>query len=286
MTTDLRNPFIGRIGRIGPKRALVAAGVVAAVAVPSGAVLASTADKPAETVDATAATLAGTAASTLSTAEQQGLEYMRQEEKLAGDVYATLHDAWGLQVFANIARAEQTHQRQVAATMALYGVDDPVDGLAAGEFVDPDLQALHDELVTRGMTTVEEALRAAALIEELDIADLRSRASETPDIDALYARLEQGSQNHLRAFVRNLERIGVDYEPEVLALDDYEAILADESTANRRGPGHGQGQGTGEGRGQGQGHRQGPGRGQVVDPGRQGGAGLQDGSGPALVHTS
>ena len=270
--TDLRTLLTGRITA---KRALVAAGVVAAAALPGGVALATADGSSVPSVDTSVTTAAGTTAGPLSASDQQGLEYMRQEEKLAGDVYAALYDTWGLQVFANIADAEQTHQTEVAAVMALYGVDDPVDGMGAGEFVDPDLQALHDDLVARGTVSVQEALRVGALIEELDIADLRARASEVGDIDALYGRLEQGSQNHLRAFVRNLDQLGVDYVPEVLEADDFEAIIA-----GRSGQGSSQGEGLGRHRLEGRGHGQGSGRGQAH------GFGVRDGSGPQSATSS
>ena len=48
------------------------------------------------------------------------------------------------------------------------GLDDPAAGAAPGEFRDPDLQVLYDRLVTRGLSTMEEALRVGVLNEETD----------------------------------------------------------------------------------------------------------------------
>jgi len=45
----------------------------------------------------------------ISEAEADGLAFMREEEKLARDVYLTLYDQWGLRSFSNIAASEQTH---------------------------------------------------------------------------------------------------------------------------------------------------------------------------------
>ncbi|MCB0135932.1 MAG: DUF2202 domain-containing protein, partial [Caldilineaceae bacterium] len=44
---------------------------------------------------------------TLSEEESAALLFMREEEKLAHDVYVTLYDQWGLRVFSNIAASEQ-----------------------------------------------------------------------------------------------------------------------------------------------------------------------------------
>ena len=41
----------------------------------------------------------------LTREEIAGLQFMREEEKLAGDVYLNLFDAWVLTVFENIARS-------------------------------------------------------------------------------------------------------------------------------------------------------------------------------------
>ena len=58
----------------------------------------------------------------LTADEILGLQFMLEEEKLARDVYLTLGEAWGLNVFQNISRAEQTHMDAVASLLQRYGV--------------------------------------------------------------------------------------------------------------------------------------------------------------------
>jgi hypothetical protein len=41
------------------------------------------------------------------------LQFLREEEKLARDVYLTLYDAWQLAPHQNIAESEQTHTDRV-----------------------------------------------------------------------------------------------------------------------------------------------------------------------------
>lgn len=186
----------------------------------------STAEEP-ESTDATVATDVGAPTpDRLDGEEEAGLLWMREEEQLAHDVYAVLGATWGMRIFENIAASEQTH---IAATVELldrFGLDDPAADNAPGTFSDPRLQELYDELVDRGESTREDALAVRATIEELDIADLRLRAAATdePAIAEVYARLERASRNHLRAFVGQLELLGVRYEPTV--LDDFEEIVS------------------------------------------------------------
>ncbi|MEA1911685.1 MAG: DUF2202 domain-containing protein, partial [Spirochaetota bacterium] len=53
--------------------------------------------------------LKSVAITSISETEAEGILLMREEEKLARDVYLTLYDKWGLRTFTNIAGAESTH---------------------------------------------------------------------------------------------------------------------------------------------------------------------------------
>lgn len=164
----------------------------------------------------------------LSAGEKASLAFMREEEKLAHDVYALLYDTWGTNIFTNIAASEQTHTEAVLFLLNRYDLDDSADGFAAGDFQNVALQDLYDELTTRGALSEVEALRVGALIEEVDILDLQNDLNQTidnQDITLVYENLMKGSRNHLRAFVRTLERRGVVYTPEALTLEYYEAII-------------------------------------------------------------
>ena len=62
----------------------------------------------------------------ISQEEQDSLIHMREEEKLAQDVYLTLYDTWGKNIFQNIAQSEATHTDAVANLLKQFGIDDPV----------------------------------------------------------------------------------------------------------------------------------------------------------------
>ena len=64
--------------------------------------------------------------SELSEEEITGLIQMREEEKLARDVYKTLGAKWGLKILTNIAESEQTHTDAVKALLDRYDLEDPV----------------------------------------------------------------------------------------------------------------------------------------------------------------
>lgn len=193
------------------------------------------------------------APSELSQAEADALLFMREEEKLARDVYAVLYQAWGLPVFENIQASEQMHMDSLKTLLDVYGLADPASA-QAGVFTNPDLQALYDQLTAQGSLSIAEALKAGGAIEEIDILDLRQRLAETDNADIIqvYNNLLAGSENHLRAFVNNYERqTGEVYQPQYLSLEDYQTIVSVASgngQANRGGNGRRNGGGGGGGR--------------------------------------
>jgi hypothetical protein len=171
------------------------------------------------------------AAPALTADEAAALRFMREEEKLAHDVYTVLHDAWGLQVFANIALSETEHTEAVLGLLLKYGLDDPAAARPVGSFEDPALQALYDRLVAAGRVNAVEGLKVGALIEETDIRDINEKKSFTDNTDILrvYDNLLCGSENHLRAFNEQLLARGVQYVPEVISQAEWDAV----ATASR-----------------------------------------------------
>ncbi len=170
----------------------------------------------------------GGASPSLSDAEIADLQYMREEEKLARDVYLTLGAEWSLQIFSNIASSEQTHTDAVAGTMERLDVEDPVVDDSIGVFVDPQLAVIYDEMVSEGMTSAVAALHVGATIEEIDMVDIQAALGRTdePALVTLYESLLCGSRNHLRAFASELESSGHPYEAQYLDPAELEAILS------------------------------------------------------------
>lgn len=175
------------------------------------------------------ATSASTAAAEvqLTDDEASGILYVREEEKLARDVYLTLYDVWGAPVFERIAQSEVQHMAAMLTLIERYGLNDPVADNPVGMFEDVSLQALYDDLVARGSESLEAALLVGGFIEELDVVDLEDRmdATDRADIDRVYANLLRGSRNHLRAFVQTYEaQSGAVYPAQVLDAVEIDSI--------------------------------------------------------------
>jgi len=192
------------------------------------------------------ASLASIPVGELTNTEISGLVWMREEEKLARDVYLTLYDLWGQPVFQNIANSEATHTEAVLTLLKRYDIPDPVGNNAVGVFTNAELQALYNALVKQGAESLAAALKVGAAVEEIDIIDLDERSAETEKADILtvYANLTRGSRNHLRSFVRTLERLsGEVYTPQYLSHEKYEVIVTGEierggqSSSSDRNPG-------------------------------------------------
>jgi hypothetical protein len=180
----------------------------------------------------------------LSEEETEGIKLMREEEKLAGDLYAKLYELHSLRIFYNISSSEQTHFEAVGTLIDYFGIDDPASS-ESGEYNNPELQALYDSLYTAGSESLVLGLQVGAAVEEIDILDLEELIEQTnnEDIILVFENLLRGSRNHLRAFNRQLERNGVDYSPRYLEKDAFEAIV--NSEMERGGSGDCVGNGTG-----------------------------------------
>ncbi|QPE04838.1 DUF2202 domain-containing protein [Microbacterium schleiferi] len=147
------------------------------------------------------------------------LTYMREEERLARDLYAAIADYYGgARPFSMITRSEERHFDAVGRLLETYDIADPSAGLAAGTYADDDLQALYDDLLSKAQTSLAAAYEVGITIEETDIADLDAAlAADYPsDVDRVLENLKDGSQRHLAAYTAAAEgtiRSGDGHEP-------------------------------------------------------------------------
>ena len=165
--------------------------------------------------------------SDLSTTEASALVFMREEEKLARDVYQLLYTQWGQKVFSNIAASEQRHMDAVALLLTRYNLPDPAAATGTGVFQDPHVQELFNALMAQGQTSLIAALTVGATIEDLDIQDLQTRiaATDNADIALVFNELMKGSRNHMRAFISQLTKQGVTYTPQYITQAEFDAII-------------------------------------------------------------
>lgn len=141
----------------------------------------------------------------LTATDVQNILFMKQEEKLARDVYQALYEKWGHTTFANIVVSEQRHMNAVDGLITRYKLTDETP-TEYGKFTYPELQALYDALVARGNESMEEALAVGVEIENTDIADLQAAIAVTTEkpIKTVFSNLLSGSYNHLAAFTTAL----------------------------------------------------------------------------------
>ena len=163
----------------------------------------------------------------LTQEEIDDLMFMREEEKLARDVYLTQYVNWGTFIFYNISLSEQSHTDAVRNLIEKYWLEDPaIDEI--GLFANTELQLLYDQLTTRAEDSELEALMVGANIEELDIEDLVNARDRTDrsDIRRVYGNLLNGSTNHLIAYVAVIENMtGELYVAQYLPQEVVDEIL-------------------------------------------------------------
>ena len=164
----------------------------------------------------------------LDATETSHLTFMREEEKLARDVYLTLADLYPKQrVFDRIAtRSEQTHTDTMRDKLDEFNVTDPnpdTNNLPSslGVFTGDEWGWYFDEkfALLTSMAEVSEldALYVGAFIEELDMHDIAvcpqvmiDRGFSSPcgltytdegSLQTAYTSLISGSESHLRTYV-------------------------------------------------------------------------------------
>jgi hypothetical protein len=182
----------------------------------------------------------------LGSEAQAALRFQIDEERMARELYTAFGEKWGLQPFKMIPQSEARHEALLRQLAVRAGVIAPV--ATAGLFETEEVQLRFNALLALGLESADSALRAAAFVEEQDIADLDTLIAATDSTalkDAVTA-LRSASANHLRAFVGTLKARGVTYEPKLLKAEEFTALV--NSTTRGMGMGAGRGQGFGYGR--------------------------------------
>lgn len=146
---------------------------------------------------------AGPASGDLTGAQERTLQEQAVDEKLAHDLYVALGDETGDARFEHVAWSESRHLAAVRELLDRYRLDDPTDGLGAGELPGA-AQERYDAMLAEGDDSADAALEVAARFERDDIAGLRAavRGLQAADVTWLYQHLEMQSRMHLAVFTR------------------------------------------------------------------------------------
>lgn len=164
----------------------------------------------------------------LSDAEIATLNYVREEEYLAHDVYVAMYDLYHVPVFNNISNSEFIHSTAMLAIIEKYELPDPAANHVQGVFVDASIQELYDALVAQGSASFQDALLVGATIEDVDIWDLMEHMENDVDNEDLSYALNQlytGSRNHMRAFTAHLTFQGMTYTTQFITQELYDEIV-------------------------------------------------------------
>ena len=149
----------------------------------------------------------GQSLTTLTPAEIHHITYIREEEKLARDVYLTLSELYSAAIFVNISESEQRHMDSIKRLIDKYGLQDPVEDDTVGEFTNQVFTDLYKRLAGNGEVSYCDALQVGIDIEVLDIEDIELALTEVEaqDVNRVLNNLLNGSYNHLNAFTSQHE---------------------------------------------------------------------------------
>lgn len=179
------------------------------------------------------------------------LEHMREEEKLARDVYEHFYLKYELPIFDNISKAEQRHMDRILTVLTNNGIKDPAS-TEPGVFNNIELQQLYNRLIAQGDKSIVDALLAGASIEDVDIKDLMEFSEETkhPAILNIFENLTCGSRNHMRAFISVLKTYDATYSPKYISKKLFDQIIDGnhEKCGQRKSHGMGKKKGNASGR--------------------------------------
>jgi hypothetical protein len=236
---------------------------VAAAAIMAGVGLGITAIATAAPTPTPTPTPAVTASTAVDAAVAKQLTYLREEERLARDVYTALYELYpDATSFSRIANAEQRHFDSMGLMLSRHGLADPSSGLSAGTYANDTLTKLSAQLMTQAKVSVNEAYKVGVAIEQTDIADLKTGlAGNVPaDVKAAYTYLQVGSDNHLASFtaLRDGKTLGLGNGTGM--QNGRRGNGAQANPSNTTAPGTGMGPGMGAGRNAANGAGQGAGR--------------------------
>lgn len=160
--------------------------------------------------------------------EKQSLTFVREEEKMARDVYTALLAKWpAMNYLSNISASEQKHMDKVKGLLDTYGLPDPVGNNAAGVFTNADIQKLYNDFVAKGTISEMDAIVVGLTIEDMDIYDLQQALLQVQkeDIKTVYGNLMKASKNHMREFYAQYTAKGGTYTPQYISQQEYNDIV-------------------------------------------------------------
>lgn len=135
------------------------------------------------------------ASSDLNLSVQDMLNYAQQDELLAKSEYTAILNQFGNQrVFSNILKAENTHISLLKPLLEKYKVT---------TLTSADLPKIISPVSLK--TSYETGIQAE--IDNIAMYELFLKKDLPEDVKSIFIRLKDASENHLKAFERNLSKV-------------------------------------------------------------------------------
>ena len=151
---------------------------------------------------------------------------VREDEKVARDLYKAFFDNYKLKTFENISKAEANHMKAAEKLLDYYEVEYPAAS-DYGKFADTARQALYERYLQKGNTAME-AFKVMVYLEEENIVSYNEVLKDitNPNIKLVIENLSKASENHLRAAVRQITALGGTYQASLMTEEQYKSIIA------------------------------------------------------------
>lgn len=164
----------------------------------------------------------------LTVIEKNSLIFMYEEEKPAHDIYLKLSEKNNIPIFKNISKSETYHMSLISELIQKHELS-VATADETGVFENKDLQKLYNDLIKKASKGITDALIVGATVEDTDIFDLEKMLSEitNPEIIKVYKQLICGSENHMRAFYRQLQIKNYEYQAQFISSEKLNTIVTD-----------------------------------------------------------
>ena len=155
---------------------------------------------------------------------KDSLTYMKDEERLASDLYLNLYNYYKnysdleIKQLNNIATNTENDQISIIKSLVKrYDLNssEPQDvNISRGVYENQVIQDLYDKFYAIGQNSQEEALKVGCMVEVTDINDLDkyislAKESNATDIETAFKALRDGSYHNYWTFDQTLKNLGV-----------------------------------------------------------------------------
>ena len=166
----------------------------------------------------------------LTKKEKWALLFILEEEKMIRDLSYNFSDKYEDKIFEDIYKAENSHIDPVQKIVRDYNLDDPSSKKDVGEFHNPQIRMIYDELLKQGQKDKVSAYKALLQALERNISNLNENIDKT-DKDGilfLFRNLRRSSKNHMKSLLNKINSQGENYQPAHLSKPKLNSIKESE----------------------------------------------------------